>query len=101
MSALVQSRLSGRSLLFTALFTCPGRRRGICHLTNRTKSGTLRVGMSTFAPWAMRDKQGVLIDFEIDVARRLAPTTAGRSNSSPPPGMASFLPCWQKNMTSS
>lgn len=28
--------------------------------------------MSTFAPWAMRDKQGALIGFEIDVARRLA-----------------------------
>lgn len=34
--------------------------------------GTLRVGMSTFVPWAMRDKQGELIGFEIDVARRLA-----------------------------
>lgn len=34
--------------------------------------GTLRVGMSTFVPWAMRDKEGELIGFEIDVARRLA-----------------------------
>lgn len=34
--------------------------------------GTLRVGMSTFVPWAMRDKQGKLIGFEIDVATRLA-----------------------------
>ncbi|MCW8332387.1 transporter substrate-binding domain-containing protein [Vibrio paucivorans] len=34
--------------------------------------GTLRVGMSTFVPWAMRDKQGDLIGFEIDVAKRLA-----------------------------
>ncbi|WP_439333853.1 transporter substrate-binding domain-containing protein [Vibrio agarilyticus] len=34
--------------------------------------GTLRVGMSTFVPWAMRDKQGELIGFEIDVAKRLA-----------------------------
>jgi len=34
--------------------------------------GTLRVGMSTFVPWAMRDKQGDLIGFEIDVANRLA-----------------------------
>ncbi|MEZ5825333.1 MAG: transporter substrate-binding domain-containing protein [Geminicoccaceae bacterium] len=34
--------------------------------------GTIRVGMSTFVPWAMRDKNGDLIGFEIDVARKLA-----------------------------
>ncbi len=34
--------------------------------------GTLRVGMSTFVPWAMKDKTGELIGFEIDVAKRLA-----------------------------
>jgi polar amino acid transport system substrate-binding protein len=34
--------------------------------------GALRVGMSTFVPWAMKDKKGELIGFEIDVARRLA-----------------------------
>jgi polar amino acid transport system substrate-binding protein len=36
------------------------------------KRGTLRVGMSTFKPWAMKDKTGELIGFEIDVATRLA-----------------------------
>jgi polar amino acid transport system substrate-binding protein len=36
------------------------------------KRGTLRVGMSTFVPWAMQDKAGNLVGFEIDVARRLA-----------------------------
>jgi polar amino acid transport system substrate-binding protein len=36
------------------------------------KRGILRVGMSTFVPWAMRDKTGKLIGFEIDVATRLA-----------------------------
>ena len=36
------------------------------------KRGTLRVGMSTFVPWAMKDKTGKLIGFEIDVATRLA-----------------------------
>jgi len=36
------------------------------------KQGVLRVGMSTFVPWAMKDKQGKLIGFEIDVARKLA-----------------------------
>ena len=34
--------------------------------------GTLRVGLSTFVPWAMRDKQGDLIGFEVDVAGKLA-----------------------------
>ncbi len=36
------------------------------------KEKVLRVGMSTFVPWAMKDKQGKLIGFEIDVAERLA-----------------------------
>ncbi len=36
------------------------------------KKGVLRVGMDTFVPWAMRDKTGKLIGFEIDVATRLA-----------------------------
>jgi polar amino acid transport system substrate-binding protein len=36
------------------------------------KRGTLRVGMSTFVPWAMKDKTGKLIGFEIDVASQLA-----------------------------
>ena len=36
------------------------------------KRGVLRVGMSTFVPWAMKDKTGKLVGFEIDVATRLA-----------------------------
>lgn len=36
------------------------------------KRGVLRVGMSTFVPWAMKDKTGKLVGFEIDVAKRLA-----------------------------
>ena len=36
------------------------------------KRGTLRVGFSTFVPWAMKDKEGKFIGFEIDVARALA-----------------------------
>jgi len=41
-------------------------------LDNALKRGVLRVGMSTFVPWAMKDKTGQLIGFEIDVATRLA-----------------------------
>jgi polar amino acid transport system substrate-binding protein len=36
------------------------------------KRGTLRVGLDTFVPWAMKDKTGKLIGFEVDVATRLA-----------------------------
>ncbi len=36
------------------------------------KRGTMMVGMATFVPWAMRDTQGDLIGFEVDVARKLA-----------------------------
>jgi len=36
------------------------------------RNRVLRVGMSTFVPWAMKDKTGKLVGFEIDVARRLA-----------------------------
>jgi len=36
------------------------------------KQGVIRVGMSTFVPWAMKDKKGNLVGFEIDVARKLA-----------------------------
>jgi polar amino acid transport system substrate-binding protein len=34
--------------------------------------GSLRVGMATFVPWAMPDKNGKLIGFEVDVAQKLA-----------------------------
>jgi len=36
------------------------------------RRGVLRVGMSTFVPWAMRAKNGDLIGFEIDVAKKVA-----------------------------
>ena len=36
------------------------------------KRGKLKVGMSTFVPWAMRNKKGELIGFEIDVAKKVA-----------------------------
>lgn len=36
------------------------------------KRGVMKVGMATFVPWAMRDVDGNLIGFEIDVATQLA-----------------------------
>ncbi|MFO7727921.1 MAG: transporter substrate-binding domain-containing protein [Desulfonatronovibrio sp.] len=36
------------------------------------RRGVMKVGMSTFVPWAMQDKDGEFIGFEVDVAKRLA-----------------------------
>ena len=36
------------------------------------KRGALKVGLGTFVPWAMRDKKGELVGFEIDVAKKVA-----------------------------
>ena len=36
------------------------------------RSGKLRVGLSSFVPWAMQDKEGKWIGFEVDVATKLA-----------------------------
>lgn len=36
------------------------------------KRGTIKVGFDTFKPWAMKDKNGNYIGFEIEVAKRLA-----------------------------
>ena len=36
------------------------------------RKGMLRIGMSTFVPWAMRNKQGELIGYEIDVGKKVA-----------------------------
>lgn len=41
-------------------------------INQAVKRGTLRVGLSSFVPWAMPDKSGKLVGFEIDVATRLA-----------------------------
>jgi polar amino acid transport system substrate-binding protein len=45
---------------------------GEAMLEQALKRGLLRIGMSTFGPWAMQDKSGNFVGFEIDVARRLA-----------------------------
>ncbi len=41
-------------------------------LQEAVERGTLRVGISSFVPWAMQDKKGEYIGFEVDVARRVA-----------------------------
>ena len=66
-------------LLAAALFSCgegkspsSGTGAETSLIEEVQKRGALRVGMSTFVPWAMQDKTGELVGFEIDVARRLA-----------------------------
>ncbi|MEG2173261.1 MAG: transporter substrate-binding domain-containing protein [Desulfovibrionaceae bacterium] len=41
-------------------------------MAQAVERGVLRVGMSSFVPWAMQDKTGAYIGFEVDVATRLA-----------------------------
>jgi polar amino acid transport system substrate-binding protein len=36
------------------------------------KRGVMKVGMDIFVPWAMKDKKGELIGFEIDIAKKVA-----------------------------
>ncbi|MEZ9511576.1 transporter substrate-binding domain-containing protein [Vibrio breoganii] len=58
--------------LLTLAVSLPALATETPNLDKINDRGTLRVGMSTFVPWAMRNKQGDLIGFEIDVAKRLA-----------------------------
>jgi polar amino acid transport system substrate-binding protein len=41
-------------------------------LADIKKSGKLRAGIAEIVPWAMHDKDGKLVGFEVDVARKLA-----------------------------
>lgn len=64
-------------LIFTAILPmCTGDKQQETDresmIEQAIRKGTLKIGMSTFLPWAMKDKNGELIGFEIDVARRLA-----------------------------
>ncbi len=36
------------------------------------KRGVIKIGLSLFVPWSMRDKNGDLVGFELDVGRKLA-----------------------------
>ncbi|WP_423788749.1 hypothetical protein, partial [Klebsiella variicola] len=54
-------RFSVKTLLTGLLglaFTLPAVASDTLNLDAIKERGTLRVGMSTFVPWAMRDKQG-------------------------------------------
>jgi ABC-type amino acid transport substrate-binding protein len=47
-------------------------RTSVDTLAEIKKNGKLRVGISMIIPWAMHDKDGNLIGFEIDVAKKMA-----------------------------
>jgi polar amino acid transport system substrate-binding protein len=60
-----------KRLLLIVIFcvTSPARADLLEDILDR---GTLRVGVSMFAPWTMESKSGDLIGFEIDLARQVA-----------------------------
>ena len=64
--------LLGIAIAIPSLVSAQEQASATSNLEAINDRGTLRVGMSTFVPWAMRNKQGELIGFEIDVAKRLA-----------------------------
>lgn len=55
-------------------FSCSSRAFGAekSMIDKVVDKGTMRVGVSSFVPWVMQDKNGEYIGFEIDVAKRLA-----------------------------
>jgi polar amino acid transport system substrate-binding protein len=59
-------------LSMTLIIIGCGKKEHGNHLEQIKQRGVLRVGMSTFVPWAMNDKEGNLVGFEIDVAKELA-----------------------------
>jgi polar amino acid transport system substrate-binding protein len=52
-----------------AVLSLPATARPLQEVLN---TGTLRIGVTLFAPWAARAANGELVGFEIDVARQLA-----------------------------
>ena len=70
MKALKLPALAAALLLCAAQIAAETRAAGL--IEEIVDRGKLRVGMSSFKPWAMRDKRGEFIGFEPDVARALA-----------------------------
>ncbi len=64
--------LGAAALLLTALAWTPHVLAQDNTIDAIKKRGKLQVGFGSFVPWAMRDKQGQWVGFEIDVASKLA-----------------------------
>jgi polar amino acid transport system substrate-binding protein len=57
----------------SAQIQCAGPERGTGSVIETIqRRGALKVGLSTFEPWAMRDRRGELVGFEVDVATKVA-----------------------------
>ncbi|MGI9277828.1 MAG: transporter substrate-binding domain-containing protein [Endozoicomonas sp.] len=52
-------------------FSAQGNKAGQSVIDSAVQRGTLRVGVSAFVPWVMKGRNGELVGYEIDVARRL------------------------------
>lgn len=60
------------AILLGAAWALPSLPTDARPLQDVLNTGTLRVGVTLFAPWAARGADGELVGFEIDVARQLA-----------------------------
>ncbi len=67
---LLTALLTTAMLFCSTAFAAPAKNESMIEKVK--ERGVLRVGFSTFVPWAMQDKDGKFIGFEIDVATRLA-----------------------------
>lgn len=58
--------------LLLALCACAAQAAEKSTMDKILDRGAMRVGIASFVPWAMQDKNGEYIGFEVDVAKRLA-----------------------------
>lgn len=63
-------RLLARAFLFLAVAVAPVANADV--LDDILERGSIRVGVAEFAPWTLRNSDGELIGFEVDVARKIA-----------------------------
>jgi polar amino acid transport system substrate-binding protein len=61
-----------RAALVALVMAAPAGLAAARDLQDVLNTGTLRVGVALFAPWAARGADGELLGFEVDVARQLA-----------------------------
>ncbi len=67
-------RLFGLALAATATIglALPANAQEQSVIETIKQDGVIRIGLSLFVPWSMRDKNGDLIGYELDVGRQLA-----------------------------
>lgn len=63
-------RLVARAFLFLCIAIAPIASADV--LDDILERGSIRVGVAEFAPWTLRNSEGGLIGFEIDIARKIA-----------------------------